>query len=75
MVRDVVITEELAERMTLESKDLPEEERRTVLQRLGDCCRHQGNYSLASKKYVQAGNRLKVTFLEVPRRLGLCYWS
>uniref|UniRef100_A0A3P8UIQ4 Intraflagellar transport 140 n=1 Tax=Cynoglossus semilaevis TaxID=244447 RepID=A0A3P8UIQ4_CYNSE len=59
VVRDVVITEELAERMTLESKDLPEEERRTVLQRLGDCCRHQGNYSLASKKYVQAGNRLK----------------
>ena len=31
-----------------------------VLERLADCCAEQGSYHLATKKYTQAGNKVKV---------------
>ncbi|MGH0115385.1 UNVERIFIED_CONTAM: hypothetical protein FKN15_000020 [Acipenser sinensis] len=59
--QSLTITEELAERMTVtqDSKDLPEEARRELLERIADCCMRQGNYHLATKKYTQACNKLK----------------
>lgn len=61
MIQNLTITEDLAERMTLtDSKDLPEETRNEVLEKIADCCMRQGNYHLATKKYAQAGNKLKV---------------
>ncbi|MGH0149769.1 UNVERIFIED_CONTAM: hypothetical protein FKN15_049588 [Acipenser sinensis] len=59
--QSLTITEELAERMTVSrgSKDLPEEARRELLESIADCCMRQGNYHLATKKYTQAGNKLK----------------
>ncbi|XP_041073639.1 intraflagellar transport protein 140 homolog isoform X1 [Polyodon spathula] len=59
--QSLTITEELAERMTViqDSKDLPEEARRELLERIADCCMRQGNYHLATKKYTQSGNKLK----------------
>lgn len=61
MTQDLAITEELAERMTVaELKDMSEEARKELLGRIADCCMRQGNYHLATKKYTQAGNKLKV---------------
>uniref|UniRef100_A0A8C9FMT0 Intraflagellar transport 140 n=1 Tax=Pavo cristatus TaxID=9049 RepID=A0A8C9FMT0_PAVCR len=52
---------EMAERMTVskDSKDLSEEARRELLEQIADCCMRQGNYHMATKKYTQAGNKLK----------------
>ncbi|KAG7227765.1 hypothetical protein INR49_013559 [Caranx melampygus] len=61
LTQNLTITEELAERMTVtDSKDLSEEARKEVLEKIADCCMRQGNYHLATKKYTQAGNKLKV---------------
>uniref|UniRef100_A0A7N6FI41 Intraflagellar transport 140 homolog (Chlamydomonas) n=1 Tax=Anabas testudineus TaxID=64144 RepID=A0A7N6FI41_ANATE len=58
--QNLTITEELAERMTLtDSKELSEEVRKELLERIADCCMRQGNYHLATKKYTQAGNKPK----------------
>lgn len=59
--QSLTITEELAEKLTVtDSKDLPEDARKELLQRIAECCMRQGNYHLATKKYTQAGNKLKV---------------
>ncbi|XP_064415198.1 intraflagellar transport protein 140 homolog [Latimeria chalumnae] len=59
--QNLTITEEMAEKMTVskDSKELSEEFRRELLERIADCCMRQGNYHLATKKYTQAGNKLK----------------
>ncbi|NWV82998.1 IF140 protein, partial [Dasyornis broadbenti] len=59
--QNLTITEELAEKMTVskESQDLSEESRRELLEQIADCCMRQGNYHMATKKYTQAGNKLK----------------
>ncbi|KAF1373994.1 hypothetical protein PFLUV_G00244670 [Perca fluviatilis] len=60
VTQSLTITEELAERMTVtDSKDLSEEARKELLERIADCCMRQGNYHLATKKYTQAGNKPK----------------
>ena len=60
--QSLTITEDLAESMTLsrDSKDMSEEARKDLLERIADCCMRQGNYHLATKKYTQAGNKMKV---------------
>lgn len=60
--QNMTITEEMAEKMTVskDSKDLSEESRRELLEQIANCCMRQGNYHLATKKYTQAGNKLKV---------------
>ncbi|XP_043825687.1 intraflagellar transport protein 140 homolog [Dromiciops gliroides] len=59
--QNMIITEEMAEKMTVskDSKDLSEESRRELLEQIANCCMRQGNYHLATKKYTQAGNKLK----------------
>ncbi|XP_075623347.1 intraflagellar transport protein 140 homolog isoform X2 [Balearica regulorum gibbericeps] len=59
--QNLSITEEMAEKMTVskDSKDLSEESRRELLEQIADCCMRQGNYHMATKKYTQAGNKLK----------------
>ncbi|KAJ8399837.1 hypothetical protein AAFF_G00405670 [Aldrovandia affinis] len=59
--QSLTITEDLAESMTVSrgSKDLTEEARKELLEKIADCCMRQGNYHLATKKYTQAGNKLK----------------
>ncbi|XP_035001907.2 intraflagellar transport protein 140 homolog isoform X2 [Hippoglossus stenolepis] len=60
VTQNLTITEELAERMTVtDSKDLSEDARKEVLEKIADCCMRQGNYHLATKKYTQAGNKPK----------------
>ncbi|KAJ6657554.1 hypothetical protein lerEdw1_002269, partial [Lerista edwardsae] len=59
--QNLTITEEMAEKMTIskDSKELPEDSRRELLEQIADCCMRQGNYHMATKKYTQAGNKLK----------------
>ncbi|XP_037670915.1 intraflagellar transport protein 140 homolog isoform X2 [Choloepus didactylus] len=59
--QNMTITEEMAERMTVpkDSGALTEEARRELLEQIASCCMRQGNYHLATKKYTQAGNKLK----------------
>ncbi|CAN9508578.1 unnamed protein product [Ophioblennius macclurei] len=58
--QNLTITEDLATRMTVtDSKDLSEEARKELMEKIADCCMRQGNYHLATKKYTQAGNKLK----------------
>ncbi|XP_010618813.1 intraflagellar transport protein 140 homolog isoform X2 [Fukomys damarensis] len=59
--QNMTITEEMAEKMTVpkDSKVLSEESRRELLEQIANCCIRQGNYHLATKKYTQAGNKLK----------------
>lgn len=42
-----------------ELKDMSDEDRKDLLERIADCCMRQGNYHLATKKYTQAGNKPK----------------
>uniref|UniRef100_A0A8D0HMH8 Intraflagellar transport protein 140 homolog n=1 Tax=Sphenodon punctatus TaxID=8508 RepID=A0A8D0HMH8_SPHPU len=58
---NLTITEEMAEKMTVckDSKEISEESRRELLEQIADCCMRQGNYHMATKKYTQAGNKLK----------------
>lgn len=60
MNHNVTITEELAEKMTL-PKGSDSEIRNKLLERIADCCMHQRSYHLATKKYTQAGNKIKVS--------------
>jgi intraflagellar transport protein 140 len=65
------MTREMAEKMTVskDCKDLSEESRRELLEQIANCCMRQGNYHLATKKYTQAGNKLKVGLcLSQPRQ-------
>ncbi|XP_073219058.1 intraflagellar transport protein 140 homolog isoform X5 [Lepidochelys kempii] len=59
--QNLTITEEVAEKMTVskDSKELSEESRKELLEQIADCCMRQGNYHMATKKYTQAGNKLK----------------
>ena len=56
----VTITEELAERMTLPKDHEDQEYRLKVLEKIAECAFKQGSYHLATKKFTQAGNKVKV---------------
>ncbi|KAM9210374.1 intraflagellar transport protein 140 homolog isoform 2-T2 [Dugong dugon] len=59
--QNMALTEEMAERLTVpkDSTDLSEAARRELLEQIANCCMRQGSYHLATKKYTQAGNKLK----------------
>ncbi|XP_030625080.1 intraflagellar transport protein 140 homolog [Chanos chanos] len=59
--QSLTITEDLAESMTVspDSAHLSEAGRKELLERIADCCMRQGSYHLATKKYTQAGNKIK----------------
>ncbi|XP_028562119.2 intraflagellar transport protein 140 homolog isoform X1 [Podarcis muralis] len=61
LTQNLTITEEMAEKMTIskDSKEVPEDLRRELLEQIADCCMRQGNYHMATKKYTQSGNKLK----------------
>nr|XP_021330236.1 intraflagellar transport protein 140 homolog isoform X3 [Danio rerio] len=59
--QSLTITEDLAESLTVpkDSTLLSEAGRKELLEKIADCCMRQGNYHLATKKYTQAGNKIK----------------
>ena len=60
LTHNVIITEELAEKMTLPKDTDNGELRNKILERIAECCMQQGSYHLATKKFTQAGNKVKV---------------
>lgn len=67
MLHEVKVTEDMAEKMTPPKEDKEggtgdkvQQKRRTdLLLKLAKCCKKQGAYHLATKKYTQAGDKLK----------------
>lgn len=61
MDQTVEITEDLAEKLTPD-KDFGNDpmERLKILEAIAEVCMHQGAYHLATKKFTQAGNKIKV---------------
>ncbi len=68
MDQSLTITEDLAESLTVpkDSSHLSEAGRKELLEKIADCCMRQGNYHLATKKYTQAGNKIKVWLVHNP---------
>ncbi|XP_076161592.1 intraflagellar transport protein rempA isoform X2 [Ptiloglossa arizonensis] len=59
---NILLSEDLAEKMTLEKTDNDaslEKIRISILERIGEIAFEQGNYHLATKKFTQAGNKLR----------------
>ena len=59
---NISLSEDLAEKMTVQKveKDLERERLRiSTLERIGEIAFYQGNYHLATKKFTQAGNKLR----------------
>lgn len=65
LTHNVIITEELAEKMTLPKDTNNSELRNKILERIAECCMQQGSYHLATKKFTQAGNKVKVLYKQV----------
>ena len=62
VLHNIPLSEETAEAMVPplgEPGAETEEARQALLAKVAKCCKRQGNYHLASKKYVQAGDKLK----------------
>ncbi|KOC69370.1 Intraflagellar transport protein 140 like protein [Habropoda laboriosa] len=59
---NIQLSEDLAEKMTLDKVDNDvehEKKRISILERIGEIAFEQGNYHLATKKFTQAGNKLR----------------
>jgi len=54
----VIISDEMAEKMTVEKSD-DNTYRNQLLEQIADVCLAQGSYQLATRKYTQAGNKMK----------------
>ena len=65
--QSVPITERLAEKMTLSKDNKNNELRLKLLEKVADICFLQGSYHLATKKYTQAGNKVKVGWVSVKK--------
>lgn len=85
MDQTVEINEDLAEKLTPSKDDagIDTMERVKILEAIAEVCMHQGEYHLATKKFTQAGNKIKVgtlgwyiwvVSLEVGT-LGWCIWE
>lgn len=57
--RAVPVTESLAEMLTPSKEELPEDVRVRVLTTLGDILQEQGDYHTATKKFTQAGDKIR----------------
>ena len=63
----IQITEEIAEKMSL-PKEYPDAKYRLfLLEKVGECTYKQGSYHLATKKFTQAGNKMKVVSFHLLR--------
>ncbi|KAG5496090.1 hypothetical protein JKF63_02388 [Porcisia hertigi] len=58
-MHNVTLTEEMAESMTSDVGKLSVEERQAALRKVAHIAKDQGSWSLACKKYTQAGDRVK----------------
>ena len=54
----VIISDEMAEKMTIEKSE-DNAHRNDLLEKIADVCLAQGSYQLATRKYTQAGSKVK----------------
>ncbi len=57
----VMVSEDLVEKLTPGKELSDNEERNRILEGIAEVCMQQRQYHLATKKYTQAGNRVKVS--------------
>lgn len=57
--KGVPITEAFAESLTPDKGELDEDKRTSILLKLGDILREQGDYHTATKKFTQAGDKVR----------------
>lgn len=63
----IPMTEELSEKMSL-PKDHPDADYRlALLEKVAECAFKQGSFHLATKKFTQAGNKVKVMSSRTPQ--------
>ena len=76
MEQHVDMTEDLVEKLTPAKAEgaHEEEERNKILEGIAEVCMQQRQYHLATKKYTQAGNKLKVCVIGGLRCLGFEYF-
>ncbi len=62
MDQHVEITEDLADKLTPEKVEGENDtmDRLKILEGIAEVCMHQGQYHIATKKFTQAGNKMKV---------------
>ena len=69
MEQHVDMTESLVEKLTPSKGEMEtpgeEEERYKILEGIAEVCMQQRQYHLATKKYTQSGNKLKVRFIVI----------
>ena len=56
-----MVSEDLVEKLTPGKELSDNEECNRILEGIAEVCMHQHQYHLATKKYTQAGNRVKVS--------------
>ena len=74
MEQHVPVSEDLVEKLT-PNKDVGEneiDERNKILEGIAEVCMQQRQYHLATKKYTQAGNRVKVRVSNVTVEPNVC---
>jgi intraflagellar transport protein 140 len=64
---NVPVTEELAEKLTMDKSLGNEEERSQVLLAVAESAQVQGNYHLAAKKFTQAGDRVRYSLMKIAK--------
>ncbi|EDV20700.1 uncharacterized protein TRIADDRAFT_60914 [Trichoplax adhaerens] len=59
MEHNIIITEEVADKMTISKESADNEYRNQLLEKIAECAMQQGSYHLATKKFTQASNKIK----------------
>lgn len=62
MEHSVPVTEELADKLSLAKGEANEETRVHILEKVAECAMSQGNYHLATKKFLLAGSMVMKLF-------------
>lgn len=57
--QNIQLTEQLAEHLTPNKDQIDDQTRTEILLKVGECLFAQGNYHLATKKFTQAGDKVK----------------
>ena len=71
----VVITDEMVEQLTPAESTMDASERKDILKDLAHALKKQGSFVLASKKYTQAGDRVRAMKCLVRRTNKTIKWT
>ena len=75
MEQHIPMTEQLIEKLSPTNEMDDVTERNKILEGLGDVCMAQRQYHLATKKYTECGNRIKVRFAVFNGLFSYCFFT